>query len=188
MRGEEEHSGGSSSPFASDTDTHSAVNEVMHAVSAPSGDWLDTMRSWADPPGGALQDGILRLDRIPEARGAADTRASEPGFIIWLPQTDSPVRVVGDRPPDWCPVLVVSAADLLIGGPSAGTRFTGAVVVAGHLDVEGDTTIEGGLYAGTLDVAGPLKVDMGTSWKTQATPGLILPVIVGLDAALPAGN
>ena len=187
VRGEEEHSGPSSPP-AADTDTHSAVNDVMDAVLAPSRAWLDTAHDWADPSGAALQDGVLRLDRLPAAPSSAGARASGSGLIIWLAQSDSPVRVIGDRPSDWCPVVVVSPADLSIGGPSVLTRFTGAVVCTGRLDVQGEVAIEGGLCAGTLHVGHPLDVEMGASWRSRGIPGLILPVIVGLDSVLPAGN
>jgi hypothetical protein len=187
MRGEEEHGDASSAP-ATDTDTHSAVDEVIGAVTAPSPDWWDTARSWAEPPGGALQDGVLRLDRLPAAGAAPSAGPLTPGVIVWLPPSSPPVCVLGERPPGWCPVLVVSAADVTFGGPSMLTSFTGAVVAGGRLEIQGDTTIEGGLYAGTLHVAGPLDVETGVSWRTLSIPGLIDPVIVGLDMAPPAGN
>jgi hypothetical protein len=186
-RGDEEHSDASAAP-ATDTDTHSAVNEVMSAVTVPSQDWWDTARSWAEPPGSALEDGVLRLDRLPAAVSALSAPSLISGVIVWLSRSDSPVRVLGERPPGWCPVLVVSVADVTFGGPSMRTGFTGAVVAGGRLEIEGDTTIEGGLYAGTLDVAGSLDVETGASWRTLTIPGLIDPVIVGLDTALPAGN
>ncbi len=186
-RGVEEHD---DDPAAvpEDTDTHSAVNEVMGAVSAPPEDWLETVREWADDPGSALQDGVLMLDRIPAARSAADGRASDSGFIVWLPPGDSPVRIVGIRPTGWCPVLVVSGADVSIGGPTADTSFSGAVVTAGHLEVEGKTSIDGGLYAGSLRVASALAFTVPPSWRTQPIPGLIVPVIVAIEPSASAGN
>jgi hypothetical protein len=186
-RGDEEHGGASPAP-ATDTDTHSAVNEVVRAVTAPSRDWWDTVHSWAEPPGSALEDGVLRLDRLPAVGSAANARSPSSGVIVWLPPSDPPVRVLGERPPGWCPVLVVSVADVTFGGPSMLTSFTGAVVAGGRLEIAGDTTIEGGLYAGTLHVAGSLNVETGVSWRSLDTPGLIDPVIVGLDTAFPAGN
>ncbi|HZL64629.1 MAG TPA: hypothetical protein VFD50_06785, partial [Thermoleophilia bacterium] len=96
VRGAEEHGGGS--PALEDTDTDSAENAVMRAVSAPSADWLDTMNRWADDPGGAFENGVLRLDRIPPARDALDGRPAGSGFIFWLSSRDAAVRVAGVRP------------------------------------------------------------------------------------------
>ncbi len=132
IRGAEEHGGGAT-PAPEDTDTHSAVNDVMSAVSAPSPEWMDTTDRWADDPGGALDRGC------PEA-GPDTIRSLTPstvapagsGFIFWLSSGDAPVRVAGVRPPGWCPVLVVSDGDLALGDPSMDTSFDGAVVTRGH--------------------------------------------------------
>jgi hypothetical protein len=187
-RDEEEHGGGPASPPAVDTDTHSPVNAVMKAVASPSQEWLDSVRCWAEPPGNALQNGVLRLDQLPAARSAAEARASGSGLIVWLPPSDPPVRVTGDRPPGWCPVLLVSAADLTIGAPSDGVSFTGSIVTLGQLEVDGDIAVDGGLYAGTLHVVGPLAVGVRASWRTQSIPGVMLPVIVALETGSAAGN
>lgn len=186
-RGAEEHS---DDPAAApeDTDTHSAINGVMSAVSAPSEDWLETVCGWADDPGSALQDGVLMLDRIPAARSAGDERSLYPGFIVWLPPSDPPVRIVGTRPPGWCPVLVVSGADVSVGESSADTRFRGAVVTTGHLEVDGETSIDGGLYAGSLRVASALAFTVPPSWRSDPIPGLVVPVIVAIGPSAPAGN
>jgi hypothetical protein len=98
------------------------------------------------------------------------------------------VRVTGDRPPGWCPVLLVSAADLTIGAPSDGVSFTGSIVTLGQLEVDGDIAVDGGLYAGTLHVVGPLAVGVRASWRTQSIPGVMLPVIVALETGSAAGN
>jgi hypothetical protein len=187
VRGSEEHGGGVT-PAPEDTDTHSAANAVMSAVSAPSADWVDTTDHWADDPGGAFERGVLRLDRIPSARGALDARSAGSGFIFWLSSGDAVVRVAGVRPPGWCPVLVVSDGDLALGDPSMATSFDGAVVTQGHVDVEGMTAIGGGLCAGTLRVAAPLAITVAPSWRTRPIPGLAMPVIVALDASVSAGN
>lgn len=187
IRGAEEHGGGAT-PAPEDTDTHSAVNDVMSAVSAPSPEWMDTTDRWADDPGGALDRAVLRLDRIPSAPDALDGRPEGSGFIFWLSSGDAAVRVAGVRPPGSCPVLVVSDGDLALGDPLMDTSFEGAVVTRGHVDVEGTTAIGGGLCAGTLRAAAPLAVTVAPSWRVQPIPGLALPVIVALNASVSAGN
>ena len=187
VRGAEEHGGGVV-PAPEDTDTDSAENPVMSAVSAPSADWMDTTERWADDPGGAFDRGVLRLDRIPSARDVLDGRPAGSGFVFWLPSGDAAVRVAGVRPPGWCPVLVVSDGDLTLGDPSIATSFDGAVVTQGRVDVEGTTAITGGLCAGSLRVAAPLAVAVTPSWRTRPIPGLVLPVVVALDSSVSAGN
>lgn len=187
VRGVEEHSGGSA-PAPQDTDTDSAANAVMSAVSTPSADWMDTMNGWADDPGGALDRGVLRLDRIPPVSDALGGHLADSGFIIWLSSADAAVRVTGVRPSGWCPVLLVSDGDLVLGDPSMYTSFEGAVVTKGHVDVEGSTAIGGGLHAGTLRVADPLAVTVAPSWRTRPVVGLALPVIITLVASAPAGK
>jgi hypothetical protein len=186
-RGVEEHAGGPT-PAPEDTDTDTAGNAVMSAVSAPPADWMDTMQGWADDPGGAFDHGVLRLDRIPAARDGLDGHAADSGFVIWLSSGDAAVRVAGVRPSGWCPVLLVSDGDLVLGDPTIDTSFDGAVVTKGHVDVEGRTAIGGGLYANTLRVAAPLTVSVAPSWRTRPIPGLALPVIVALEASVSKGN
>jgi hypothetical protein len=187
VRGAEEHGCGGA-PAPEDTDTDSAKNAVMSAVSAPSADWMDTMDSWADDPGGALDRGVLRLDRMPSAIHALDGRPAGSGYIIWLSSRDAAVRVAGVRPSGSCPVLLVSDGDLVLGDPSMDTSFDGAVVTQGHVDVEGTTAIGGGLCAGTLRVAAPLAVTVAPSWRTWPIRGLALPVIIALEDSALAGN
>ena len=187
VRGVEEHGGGTT-PAPEDTDTDSAENAVMSAVSTPSADWLDTVNGWADDPGGAFDRGVLRLDRIPPACEALDGRAADSGFVFWLSPGDAVVRVAGVRPSGWCPVLLVSEGDLVLGDPAIDTSFEGAVVAKGHVEVDGSTAIGGGLYAGTLEVAHALAVTMAPSWRTRPIRGLALPVTIALETSVSAGN
>jgi hypothetical protein len=187
VRGAEEHGGGAP-PAPEDTDTDTAVNAVMSAVSAPSAEWLDTVNGWADVPGGALDQGVLRLNLLPSARDPLDGRGPGSGFIFWIPPGDAPVRVTGVRPSGWCPVLLVSDADLILGDPALDTSFDGAVVASGRLDVEGRTSIGGSMYAGTLRVAGQLTVAVAPEWRSRPIPGLALPVIIAIEASASAGN
>jgi hypothetical protein len=186
-RGVEEH-GDDPSAAPDDTDTHTAANEVLRAVSAPSADWLETLGSWADDPGDALVDGVLRLDRIPPVRGDADGRPPDAGFIFWLPPCDPPVRVVGVRPPGWCPVLIVAGSDLVLGEPSADTCFTGAAVTVGHLEIGGETSIGGSVYAGSLRVAHAFALTVPSLWRSRPIAGLALPVMLARDISTVAGK
>ncbi len=187
VRGVEEHSGGPA-PAPQDTDTDSAENAVMSAVSTPSEDWMDTVDGWADDPGSALDRGVLRLDRLPASSDTLGGRLAGSGLIICLASGDAAVRVVGVRPSGWCPVLVVSGGDLVLGDPTMDTSFDGAVVTRGRVDVQGVTEIGGGMYAGTLRVADPLVVTVAPSWRTRPIPGLALPVIVTLVDSASAGK
>ena len=188
VRGVEEHGGGGPAPAPQDSDTDSAENAVMSAVSTPSADWMNTVDGWADDPGSALDRGVLRLDRLPASSDTLDGCRADSGLVICLGSGDAPVRVAGVRPSGWCPVLVVSDGDLVLGDPTMDTSFDGAVVTKGRVDVEGMTEIGGGLYAGTLRVADPLVVTVAPSWRTRPIPGLPLPVIVTLEDSAPAGT
>jgi len=187
VHGVEEHAAGAT-PVPEDTDTDSAENGVMSAVSAPSADWMDTVNGWADDQGGAFDRGVLRLDRIPPACDALDGRPASSGFIFWLSSGDAAVRVAGVRPSGWCPVLLVSDGDLVLGDPTFDTSFEGAVVTQGHVEVEGPSVIGGGLHAGTMRVTAPLVVTVAPSWRARPIPGLALPVVIALDASASAGN
>ena len=187
VRGVEEHGDGAT-PAPEDTDTHSAENAVMSAVSPPSADWMDTVSGWADDPGGAFDRGVLRLDRVPPVCDALDGGPAGSGFIFWLSSGDAAVRVAGVRPSGWCPVLLVSDGDLVLGDPTIDTSFAGAVVTQGQVDVEGTSAIGGGLYAGTLRVTAPLVVTVARSWRTRPIPGLALPVVIAQEASVSAGN
>jgi len=185
-RGVESHDG--SVAFPEDTDTHTAGNVVWRAVSSPTPDWMETIGDWADDPGGALDAGVLRLDRVPAARSEGAGRPPCAGFVFWLPAGDPPVRVAGVRPPGWCPVLVVSGADLILGDPSTDTSYAGAAVALGRVDVDGSTSLEGSLYAGSLMVAASFTLTVPPTWRVRPLVGLVDPVIDAIGTATSAGN
>jgi hypothetical protein len=182
--GREVHAGGlATSSYPLDTDTHVGESVAGVVPDVPDVCELAALREQAVDPGAAFSDGRLDLSRLPFDPPATATGVSpERGYVVVLSQGDGvPVRVVGIRPPGACPVSLVVAGDMVVGEGSGVTRFNGALVSCGALDIQGPARVDGHLFARSLCVTAPLTVAVSPDWRKRLLAGLVEPVIVSLE-------
>ena len=134
-------------------------------------------------PGAALVDDVLDVSRLPgEPPGTtdADPAVMTAGYVVVLPAGDTPVRIVGERAPDACPLALFVRGDAVAADVGKPLSLRGALVVCGRLDVAGTTAVDGSLYAGALATVAPLTVAVAPDWRAHPLAGLATPVIVKL--------
>jgi hypothetical protein len=180
--GEEVHAVAPGDPvYAADTDVHTGAGPVEALTAPPDPAVLAGLLEIALSPGGALTGGVLDLARLPPATPAGDEASTAEGFAIVVPAgAGVPVRVEGERPASACPVVVVLEGDAVLGGPDVGASLGGALVVCGHLEVAGPSSIAGHLFAAHLTVDAPLTLHTPIDWRRRQLPGLSRSVVLAV--------
>jgi hypothetical protein len=169
--------------YAADTDTHTGAGDILAVTQGPGTGLLAALSEGSAPPGLALADGLLDVSLLPDepsTGGAADPGVTAVGYVVVVPTADTPVRIVGRRAVDACPLVLVVLGDATAGEGAAPLSLRGALAVCGRLDVMGATTVDGSLFAGSLVVAAPLAVVTSPDWRAHPLAGLATPVIVAL--------
>jgi hypothetical protein len=125
------------------------------------------------PPGPALSEGVLRLDRLSSA-GSAGLIS---GRCLVLSPTDE-VAIVGSPSADAGRLLVIAPGDAVLGVPGETLRLSGGIVVGGCLEVRGPVVIDGSVHAGSLRVNAPVDVFVDPTWRETPLAGATLPTLV----------
>lgn len=168
--------------YSRDTDTHSGdgVGDVIQGAASAL---LAALHEHALSPGTALDDGVLDvslLPAMPAGTTGEDPAVTSAGYVVFLPAAAEPVRLIGQRAAGDCPLALMVQGDAQAGAVGRPLTFRGALVVCGHLDVEDATSVDGSLFAGSLEVAAPLTVTVQPDWRAHPLAGLAAPVITQL--------
>lgn len=173
--GTEIHDQASSTAYPDDTDRHVGLVPPDDWYVPPTQEFLAAAEGAGMSADTAWSEGRLQLDEL----SAASPDEMVSGRCLVLPSTDE-VAVRGELRPDAGRILLIVRGDAVIGAPGETMRLTGALLVAGHLDVRGPAIITGGLHAATLAVNAPLEVTVVPSWRWTPLTGTTRPTMIAM--------
>ena len=110
--------------------------------------------------------------------GAAESEGEGYVVVVDPPASGARLRVVGERAEGACPLALVLPANAVLGEEGRRARMNGAVIACGALEVDGQTSLRGHLFARGLTVNAPLTIAVPSDWRRQTLAGLTEPVIV----------
>lgn len=183
-QGREIHSsgGGLATPWALDGDVHTESRDMEALTKGPDPLLVRAMEEHGGPTG--LQGGVVDLGLLPAVRPLdAGGSAADAGYVVVLRgEQGRRIAIVGQRPQGACPVTLVVDGDAVVGLQGAvETVSSGALVVTGHLLVQGPLRHTGHVYAGVLEIAAPTRFETPIAWRSELPPGLAAPIVVAVS-------
>jgi hypothetical protein len=160
-----------------DTDQHVGVAPPSTLTRGPTVADIAFLTGRSVSPGGALEGGVLHLDRLPLQA------PSDGSLIIVVPSSDGEVLCLrGERPDYACDVTVVVEGPASVQGPAGEeVRMHGGLLVCGSLEIVSPFCLEGCLWAEELAIRAPLSVALPSTWPERLPAGFSQCAVLALE-------